>query len=303
MGWQTSVFTLLIVEAGQPGTGLFVYNGAPGPGNPPIFWASGATADPFGNALPGTAGVQGSGTFVVGTAPNTQLQLASAGGVGVLRFLLNSASFVNGLLESAILSGFAQVLLNGPNAVAAGHTDFAGTEYNSSDGTHSANWTLIYTDASGTAHTTAFGDWTGFNIPAGSIGAVAPGTGTSAVNAAVPESWHAPALPGGWGGGAAYRLYPDATVGLAGLLTLPAAGAYNGVVLFTLPAAYRPPGTKRLPLVSLAQSAAYGNNAASIGLPRIFIDSATGNVSLAGLPAAINSGQVCLDGARFPIDI
>jgi hypothetical protein len=303
MGWQTSVFTLLIVEAGQPGTGLFVYNGAPGPGNPPIFWASGAATDLFGNALPGTAGVEGSGTFVVGTAPNTQLQLASNGGVGVLQFLLNSALFANGLLESAILSGFAQVLLNGPNAVAAGHTDFVGTEYNSSDGMHSANWTLIYNDASGTAHATAFGDWTGFNIPAGSIRAVAPGTGTSAVNAAVPESWHAPALPGGWGGGAAYRLYPDATVGLAGLITLPATGAYNSVVLFTLPAAYTPPGTKRLPLVSLAQSAAYGNNAASIGLPRIFIDSTTGNVSLAGLPAGINGGQVCLDGARFPIDI
>src|SRR5487761_853784 len=196
MGWQSSVFTLLIVEAGQPGTGLFVYNGAPGPGNPPIFWASGAAVDPFGNALPGTAGVEGSGTFIVGTAPNTQL--ASAGGVGVLRFLLNSASFGNGLLESAILSGFAQVLLNGPGAVAAGHTDFVGTEYNSSDGTHSANWTLIYTDANGAAYTTAFGDWTGFNIPAGSVTAVEPGTGTSAVNAAVPEFWHAPSLPGGW---------------------------------------------------------------------------------------------------------
>lgn len=302
MGWQSSVFTLLIVEAGQPGTGLFVYNGAPGPGNPPIFWASGAAVDPFGNALPGTAGVEGSGTFIVGTAPNTQLQLASAGGVGVLRFLLNSASFGNGLLESAILSGFAQVLLNGPGAVAAGHTDFVGTEYNSSDGTHSANWTLIYTDANGAAHTTAFGDWTGFNIPAGSVTAVEPGTGTSAVNAAVPEFWHAPSLPGGWGGGAAYKLYPDATVGLAGLLTLPAAGAYNSVVLFTLPAAYRPPGAKRMPVASFGQSAAYGNNAASIGLPRVFIDTA-GNVSLAGLPVGINSAQVCIDGVRFPVDI
>jgi len=121
MGWQTSVFTLLIVEAGQPGTGLFVYNGAPGPGNPPIFWPR--ARPPTRSAHPaGNGGGAGQRDLRCRHGANTQLQLASPAGrsppvpaqLGIVR---------NGLLESAILSGFAQVLLNGPGAVAAGHTD------------------------------------------------------------------------------------------------------------------------------------------------------------------------------------
>lgn len=48
--------------------GLFVYNGTPALGNPPIFWATSATVDPFGNAIPNdsTAGVAGTGTFSAG---------------------------------------------------------------------------------------------------------------------------------------------------------------------------------------------------------------------------------------------
>jgi hypothetical protein len=140
-------------------------------------------------------------------------------------------------------------------------------------------------------------------IPAGKITAVQPGTGTGPTNAASPEFWHSPSLPGGWGGGMAYKLYPDSTVGLAGLVTLPAAGAYNGVTLFTLPAGYQPTGgAKRIPIAALAQSSAYGNNATSPGLPRVFINT-NGDVSFAGIPASVNSSQVCVDGVRFPLDI
>lgn len=53
MGWQQSVFSLLIVEGSGPGSGFFVYAGAPGPANPPVLSvvAPGTTADPFGNPV------------------------------------------------------------------------------------------------------------------------------------------------------------------------------------------------------------------------------------------------------------
>jgi hypothetical protein len=63
---------LVVVFGTGAGSGLFVYNGTPAAGNPPIFWATSATADPFGNAIPSTAGVAGTGTFRAGnTITNT----------------------------------------------------------------------------------------------------------------------------------------------------------------------------------------------------------------------------------------
>lgn len=47
--------------------GLWVYNGTPGLGNPPIFWASSSATDPYGNTLTATAGLSGTGIFEAGT--------------------------------------------------------------------------------------------------------------------------------------------------------------------------------------------------------------------------------------------
>jgi hypothetical protein len=57
---------LVIVQGTGPNSGLFVYAGIPALGNPPIFWATSAAIDPFGNVLSSTAGVAGSGTFQAG---------------------------------------------------------------------------------------------------------------------------------------------------------------------------------------------------------------------------------------------
>lgn len=60
----------LVIVFGPSATvsGIFVYRSGttPGPGNPPIFWATSGTVDPFGNALPSTVGVAGTGTFQAG---------------------------------------------------------------------------------------------------------------------------------------------------------------------------------------------------------------------------------------------
>jgi hypothetical protein len=62
---QAVVITNTLIVFGTAG-GIFVSNGTPGLGNPPIFWATSASTDPFGNALPSTVGLTGSGTFKAG---------------------------------------------------------------------------------------------------------------------------------------------------------------------------------------------------------------------------------------------
>lgn len=68
MGWRSQVITasLVIIYGTGKNTGLFVYSGTPSASNPPIFWATSAGTDPFGNAIPSTAGVAGTGTFQAG---------------------------------------------------------------------------------------------------------------------------------------------------------------------------------------------------------------------------------------------
>lgn len=101
MGWRQSVITasLIIVYGTGANTGLFVYNGTPAHGNPPIFWASSATSDPFGNALPNnaTAGVAGTGTFSAG---NTIINASGS-------FTYSSAPALGNLIAStASVGGF-----------------------------------------------------------------------------------------------------------------------------------------------------------------------------------------------------
>lgn len=50
MGWNNSVFPLIIIPSGSPNTGLFVYNGPPALGNlVAAIVAPGVTQDPYGN--------------------------------------------------------------------------------------------------------------------------------------------------------------------------------------------------------------------------------------------------------------
>lgn len=62
---QALVITNTLIVFGTAG-GIFVYNGTPALGNPPIFWATSASTDPFGNPIPSTVGLTGMGTFEAG---------------------------------------------------------------------------------------------------------------------------------------------------------------------------------------------------------------------------------------------
>lgn len=55
----------LVIVSG-PVAGVFVYSGTPSSSNPPIFWATSASTDPYGNAVSSTVGVAGAGTFEAG---------------------------------------------------------------------------------------------------------------------------------------------------------------------------------------------------------------------------------------------
>ena len=51
-GWdEPGVLSVVIVQAGTPGTGIFVYSGTPAAGNSPVAWVTPASADPYGNSV------------------------------------------------------------------------------------------------------------------------------------------------------------------------------------------------------------------------------------------------------------
>lgn len=91
-GAQQKVFRTLIIFGTGAGVGWFEYGGTPGLGNGPVSYAAppGTTQDPFGNALPWTAGGVVAtdpitGNFVVMTAATVQwgvAGLASNGSIG-----------------------------------------------------------------------------------------------------------------------------------------------------------------------------------------------------------------------------
>jgi hypothetical protein len=105
--WSNQQINQLIVGGTGPGTGLFIYSGTPGPGNPPIFWASGSTQDPYGNAITPTAGVRSTGQFNAG---NT---IINVNGI----FQYSSTPAANNLIHSSAQSagtdGFSNAYLQG----------------------------------------------------------------------------------------------------------------------------------------------------------------------------------------------
>jgi hypothetical protein len=89
MGWQDNVFQLLIVEGSGAGTGLFVYSGAPGPGNLPVLSvvSPGVTADPFGNAVVSVLELRGASGVMTITDPAVINFLSGATTTGTIKSL------------------------------------------------------------------------------------------------------------------------------------------------------------------------------------------------------------------------
>lgn len=110
--WSNQATSLVVIQGGAPGTGLFLYNGPPAAGNPPVLWAvaPGVTADPFGNPV---AAVLGAGSSA---GPNTQIDatgditLTGVGGSLLQLFPAASLPFslttaLTGIMEAVALFG------------------------------------------------------------------------------------------------------------------------------------------------------------------------------------------------------
>jgi hypothetical protein len=68
-GFSNEIIPFLIISGTGNGIGVFVYNGTPEHGNPPIAWmTNGSLVDPYGNALPAVMGIAGVGEFSAGNA-------------------------------------------------------------------------------------------------------------------------------------------------------------------------------------------------------------------------------------------
>jgi hypothetical protein len=224
------------------------------------------------------------GTITVGTSPATQIELTDTGGVGQLLFLLNNALYGNGLLESAVSGGAAQIVLNGSQLLA--QPDFVGDVWNSAAAGTSANREFIYNDDTGTAHEYAFMDASGFNIEAGLITAAEPGTGTPATPAAA-ESWHPASLINSWAAsgngvnGLWYRKVPFGPTGMLEIIADIQNNVTGNSTCFNLPAAYQPATSQNHPA---AWNHPQASNSAS--LPWVFISSSTGAVQITGIEVA-----------------
>lgn len=98
-GTSGITFAHYVIVYGANG-GVFLYNGQPGPGNPPVAWLTLASADPYGNAVSPELGVgqanittvvfQGGGT-IAGNAINGNVQIEPPAGS-----LINLSTFGQG---------------------------------------------------------------------------------------------------------------------------------------------------------------------------------------------------------------
>lgn len=270
---STNIFRgRLVIVFGPSGavTGVFVYAAGttPAAGNPPIFWATSSAADPFGNVLPSTVGVAGTGTFDAGntiinpsgiffysaTPANGNLigSITPAGGTDSFgnSYLAGVCSYTTGG-AAQIFQGFIELA----PSIAAVNNNFAA----SADG-RTAGWLILdsgltsnvdsdtviklesqLASVTGARYILLFADTT---TVSGVITGPTPGS-----SPVIPETWHSLGnYPSGTTTRGRYRLTAEGELEVDISLTgTPASGANS--FPNTMPAAYRPAVTKRLIIV------------------------------------------------------
>lgn len=228
--------------------GIFFYSGTPALGNLIGSWTTSAGTDAFGN-------VYGPGLTIGSPSASTpQIQLIpSAGGPtspAVLQFTLSPLAFFGNQpnIQAASPGSSGQMIISGPGLAAAGFIDFVQDVYSSYVGTTPAARQVNYKSIAGALFTYLNISCFGAQIPAGTINAVDPTTGTAAVPA-IPEGWHAITLDAGWStlGGQPVPSYRFLADGARTVVELCGAAQFNVNIANTnlnganpLPAVYRP---------------------------------------------------------------
>lgn len=203
--------------------------------------AAGAGSDGLGNNFP-----QGFKVGVSGSA-GVVIQPGSDGRTGIIFFpgiVPNVSNDAHLQLNQQGVGTAQHSFLTIASAVDTTQNDAVFINWHASprDGTTFAKLTFAYQDPASVVHDYAVMDLSGLAVT-GSITAVQPGTGTSRVNVAAAETWHAVAYANGWADFAGhqavrYRKSPENRVWLDGDA---APGTWaNGTVIFTLPVGYRP---------------------------------------------------------------
>lgn len=244
-GWSNQDSTRVVIVEGGVYTGLFFYSPTIGAGNLVGSWTAQAGTDPYGNPYPAGWMVQTGASRVVVDAVNGLIQQ---------RWITGNPGITPA--NSALLEAATQGAGNGEwdklviqSALNTTHTDVVNAAFfsSSTDGTQAATFIIQYDNVPLAINENYLQiSYYGASLPAATITAAQPGTGTSGTNPALSETWHTvTGLPSGWTQGtqaARYRLMPDGTVVLDGSITTTGAGPWPaGTTLFTLPTGYAPP--------------------------------------------------------------
>lgn len=91
-GSTTGIVRARLIIVSGSGEGVFIYNGTPGAGNPPIFSATSGTVDPYGNTVIPTLQIQGGGALTVGSGTGPEVQLLSSAGISITTLIGTTAA-------------------------------------------------------------------------------------------------------------------------------------------------------------------------------------------------------------------
>lgn len=227
------VARVVILDGNGAIRGLFEYNGAPGPGNPPIAWATapGITKDPFGNSLPASGGFATVGGLGLGQLKGGALQFAQtasppAGSDGGSIF---APGGINGSVE--MFSGID----------AATDTGAALTVLSKGLSTNGAAQAVVTAGSYISGQTSALLEVQG-TAAVDSIIAIVGGAAETQHAFSGTNSWAQTSGQVTWG----YRMMADGTVEIVGALNVPAGFAAGQQMTTATPAAYQPAHTYRL---------------------------------------------------------
>lgn len=248
-GTTISGSTFLGVDLIINSSGIFLYSGTPALGNLVGSWAVAAGTDAFTNPYP-------KGLAIGNPSSSTpQIQLIPAAGgpttPAVLQFTLFPTSFFGNQpnLQAFSPSSTGQLIISGPGLAQAGFKDFVQEVFSTFAGAVPAAYQVNYVHIDGVTLSTYVNvSASGVTIPAGSINAIDPTTGTAATPA-ISEGWHAITLDANWSTLAgqphpSYRFLADAG---RKIVELCGAAQFNVNIANTnlnggnpLPAVYRP---------------------------------------------------------------
>lgn len=295
-GWSNQAITLLIVTDVPGFSGVFIYNGLPGPGTLIGSWTAIAGTDPYGNS------------YVAGFEIQSGLQkliIDVMGGTPAINLVTGLASISVSTAVDAFVRGTSPEQFDLAQMIGAKDStqlDQAGVAVTSSspDGTtQNAQGIFYYIDATNTLHIYQTTDFRGVIINAGALHAPTPGTGTRATPA-TSESWHAMTLAAGFTAAPApfatprYRLECEGgakTVRLSGAVEL-TAGSGASETFWTAPAAYTPSFGQHYVIATKTAAGANATNDVNV--------TNAGNVEL--INTMLTNDVFYLDGLTYVLD-